>query len=619
MRESRFIEQNKKKWYEFEQILRQKQKEPEKISKLFVQITEDLSYARTFYPNRSVRVYLNKLAQQVFVNLYRMRAQRKNKFWLFWSDELPYILYNSRRAILISFLFFAFSMLIGIMGSRTDPSFARNILGDRYVEMTITNIEEGDPMAVYKGHRRTEMFLAITWNNIRVAFFTFIFGVFLGLGTYAILIGNGVMLGVFQYFFYEKGYFFDSFVTIWQHGTIEISSIIIAGAAGITLGRGLLYPGTYSRIQSFQIAGMRAVKIFLSTLPLFIIAGFIEGFITRITDAPLLLRLSVILVSLCFILFFYIWLPWHKHRKGYQQSYNDDEVPPSKPFTLYYGIIGNAVLVKKSFSFLKEHIQAFFKIALAFAIILTGYYYFFNKDIFYTNMVPSFELVFFMPFVYITDLYQIIDYRETPFLLIINTVGFSMIIHLSLKIFVSKLHNQKVRQPFYNFIQAVIITFIAQLPFLLPPLLSIVVSIIIAPLLFLYLSSLYMYKGVMHEATDAFKTYLTGNYFKLLFTALVCMLIAVVMMFVFATPFTYIYVSIVTNFLVDSTTTFYDTYMIYMLLTGSFGMFLLFPFYVMGALLKTLSAREYSTAEMLKQRISHIGKQRRAYGLTRED
>ena len=71
MRETAFIEQNKKKWEQFESILKQPNRNPDKLSELFIQVTDDLSYARTFYPNRSVKVYLNNLSQKIFSSIYK--------------------------------------------------------------------------------------------------------------------------------------------------------------------------------------------------------------------------------------------------------------------------------------------------------------------------------------------------------------------------------------------------------------------------------------------------------------------------------------------------------------------------------------------------------------------
>ena len=73
MRETNFIDQNKKKWKDFERVLDGQYKDPEKLKDLFIQVTDDLSYSRTFYSNRSVRVYLNNLAQRVFFSIYKSK------------------------------------------------------------------------------------------------------------------------------------------------------------------------------------------------------------------------------------------------------------------------------------------------------------------------------------------------------------------------------------------------------------------------------------------------------------------------------------------------------------------------------------------------------------------
>ncbi|MDC3299136.1 stage II sporulation protein M, partial [Flavobacteriaceae bacterium] len=93
------------------------------------------------------------------------------------------------------------------------------------------------------------------------------------------------------------------------HGTIEISVIIIASCAGLVLGNGLMFPRTYSRLASFKISFLNGLKIMLSTVPFFIIAGFIEGFVTRYTQMPDWLAVTIIASSLLLILFYYIIYP----------------------------------------------------------------------------------------------------------------------------------------------------------------------------------------------------------------------------------------------------------------------------------------------------------------------
>ncbi|MCW8811100.1 MAG: stage II sporulation protein M [Ignavibacteriaceae bacterium] len=153
------------------------------------------------------------------------------------------------------------------------------------------------------------MFLGITFNNIRVSFIAFMFGLLISFGTAWILLSNGIMLGAFQYFFYIHGLLLESVLVIWIHGTLEISSIIVAGCAGITLGNSILFPGTYSRKQSFMIGAKEGLKMIVSLIPIFITAGFLEAFVTRHTGMPVILSLTIILGSLTFVIWYFFVYP----------------------------------------------------------------------------------------------------------------------------------------------------------------------------------------------------------------------------------------------------------------------------------------------------------------------
>lgn len=340
MKETRFIEQNKEKWAEYEQLLGEKRPDPERLSELFVQITDDLSYARTFYPNRSVRVFLNSMASRIFQNIYRGKSFPGARLVRFWKTELPQALWEGRMAILLSFSIFTIAFITGVVSSIIEPEFARTILGDEYVTMTLGNIENGDPMAVYKHAGPLGMTAGIAANNLFVAFRTAILGVLASLGTVLSLLYNGVMVGAFQYFFISKGLFTESFLTIWIHGTLEISAIIIAGASGLIAGSGLLFPGTYRRIQAFQITIRRGFKIFIGTVPIFVLAAIFEGFLTRFTETPDILRGLFILASLLFVLWYFVFLPYFKWRRGeFREISGTTELPPDDQYPIRFHLI----------------------------------------------------------------------------------------------------------------------------------------------------------------------------------------------------------------------------------------------------------------------------------------
>ncbi len=145
---------------------------------------------------------------------------------------------------------------------------------------------------------------------------SYVFGLSAGVMTFFMSMQNGIMLGSFQYFFYENGVFEQSLRGIWLHGAMEIFSIIIATMAGFILAGSILFPGTYSRYQSFVTGARQSMKILISTLPFFVMAGFIEGFVTRLSNTmPLWLNVLIIVLTLSFISFYYLILPFIHHKK----------------------------------------------------------------------------------------------------------------------------------------------------------------------------------------------------------------------------------------------------------------------------------------------------------------
>ncbi len=320
MKEVTFIRRNIDKWKETERVVEQaKTLSPDKLADVYVEITADLAFSQTHFPNSRITIYLNNLAFALHHEIYRNKREKWGRVFTFWTDEVPQTMYDARRELLISFVVFTISIFIGVLSTANDPNFVRLILGNSYVDMSLENIANGEPMAVYNGSSEVPMFLGITLNNIMVSFHCFAMGILTSFGTGYILFSNGVMVGAFQTFFYQHGLLWESSLAIFLHGTLELWAIIVAGAAGLALGNGWLFPGTYSRLESFRRGAKRGLKIIVGTVPVFIMAGFIEGFVTRHTDLPTALRLGFILVSLAFILFYYIYLP-NKRKHGIAET-----------------------------------------------------------------------------------------------------------------------------------------------------------------------------------------------------------------------------------------------------------------------------------------------------------
>ena len=311
MREVAFIKQNKSKWLDFEQaLLGTSTKSPDETARLYIQLINDLSYAQTYYPKSKTVVYLNHLASQIYQKIYKTKREDKNRFVSFFSTEVPLLVYQYKRYIGYSFLLFFCCVFIGAISAKYDENFVRLILGDDYVNMTLDNIKDGNPLAVYKSGSEFGSYVVITINNLFVGLKCYIYGIFGGVGTFMALFYNSIMLGSFQYFFYQQGVFWQSVRGIWIHGSMEIFAMVIEGACGFILGASILFPRTFSRLNSFKIGFKNSLKIFLSTIPFTILAGFLEGFITRYSIVmPNWLSIFIIVSTLSFISFYYLIFP----------------------------------------------------------------------------------------------------------------------------------------------------------------------------------------------------------------------------------------------------------------------------------------------------------------------
>lgn len=317
MREVAFIKQNKEKWLNFEQsIFGKNLKNPDELASLYIHLVNDLAYAQTYYPKSKTILYLNNLAAKAFQKIYKTKREDTNRFVHFWKIEVPMIVYDYRRYVLYAFIIFGSFVSIGVLSAAYDDTFVRLILGDQYVNMTLENIEKGDPVAVYKSGSNWGSFIGITLNNLYVGIRTFILGVFGGLGTGLSLLYNGIMLGAFQYFFHKEGVFWESVRGIWIHGAMEIFAIVIEGAAGLLLGASILFPKTYSRLTSFKMGMKDGVKILISTFPFTFAAGFLEGYVTRYSNSmPNWLSVGIIIVTLSIISYYYLIYPFILHTK----------------------------------------------------------------------------------------------------------------------------------------------------------------------------------------------------------------------------------------------------------------------------------------------------------------
>ncbi|HRH65789.1 MAG TPA: stage II sporulation protein M [Bacteroidia bacterium] len=608
MRETDFIEQNKQKWLELEDLLKEDRKDPDKLSRLFVQVTDDLAYSRTFYPNRTVRVYLNTIAQQVFSSIYKNRKENKKRFVHFWKEELPRLVFESRKQLTLSLILFLVSFIIGAVSTAYDSHFPRVMLGDEYVEMTLENIKKGDPMAVYKRSGSSEMFLAISLNNLKVAFMAFVFGAFYILGTVFLVLYNGIMVGAFQYFFYQQGFLLSSSLTIWLHGTLEISGIILGAGAGITMGQGLVFPGTYSRLQSFMLSARRGFRILLGVIPIIVLAAVIESFLTRYTETPDSVKGLLILLSLIVILGYFVWYPLMKSRRGFAEEEKEILLPVNESFSIEVTEIrSNGEIFRDVFLFFKKEFGNIFR----FAWWLT---------------IPTAALIFFLPhagnifgenefrYTYRDWFFatQFLNYSKFPFLIFINTFFMSLLFLNTMRLFRKHLSVdpamivQEKTTFLVDFLKTYAILFIFHAVYFINGGLLFLVFFITGPFLFTWLSTALLLRTNLAKSFSISLhsiTLSTGKSYGLF--CILC-LVGLICFFLIDSPLVYFYYEII-NWNLNLEYTVVQQIVLFLMMFSSYLIFgLVVPIFLCGSGLLYFSIKEMDEANGLKHRILHF-------------
>lgn len=328
MREAMFIKKNAQKWQEYQHL---QTDDPDETAGRFINLMDDLSYAKTFYPHSKVTRWINSLSVSIYQSLYRNKKEKFSRIGTFFAKELPLTFRKYHRIFLFTFIVFFVFCLMGVLSSAKDESFIKGVLGEEYVQMTEDNIAKGDPFGVYKDESYFSMFVHIAFNNIRIDFLMFLGGILFGLITMWLLFSNSIMLGCFQYLFFIKGLGWKSVLVIWVHGTLEISAMVIAGTAGFILGSSLIFTGTFKRSESFNRGVKDALKIIVALIPITLFAAFLESYVTHLMSQtfdkdiatngmPVWASVAILAASLSFIIWYFIIYPVQLDKKIKRQS-----------------------------------------------------------------------------------------------------------------------------------------------------------------------------------------------------------------------------------------------------------------------------------------------------------
>jgi uncharacterized membrane protein SpoIIM required for sporulation len=260
------------------------------------QAAADLAYAQTHFPGSETAAYLNRLVGQAHGELYGATPRRLSSLWRFLSVGYPRLVRRNWRPIAVAGGILFGAVAIGYLLAYVNYPLARLFLPEAFRNV-------GDPAERGLGANQDLVAMIapalsafITVNNIQVALVSFAGGMTFGALTAYSMFSNGMMLGVLGGVAGKSGDILGFWSLIVPHGALELPAIVLAGGGGLMLARALLFPGDLPRGEALRRVSGPAVRVVLGTVPLFIIAGLVEGFFTpRAIDPALKLGLGVVL------------------------------------------------------------------------------------------------------------------------------------------------------------------------------------------------------------------------------------------------------------------------------------------------------------------------------------
>lgn len=310
MKQQFFVETNRAKWdfYALESK-RMKVLSPSAVSQYYLELSTDLAFAQTYYPKSDLVAYLEKLTLNYHQYIYQRNPTRWKEFLYFFTHDLPLACYEARRELWLTSLIFVVGALIGWVSQMGNVNFADLFFGESYMTTTRKNIVEGNPFGIYEGMGEFQMFWDIMWNNCIVGTRTFLSGLLTLFFTVFMLLRTGIMVGCFDAFFAQQGLLAEVLLVPNMHGVLELPAIIIAGGGGMVLGTSWLFPGHRSRLSAFRQGAICGVRLYLFSLFLFVIAAFIEGYLTRHTEFPIAVRATFVGIGLIVMSYYTLILP----------------------------------------------------------------------------------------------------------------------------------------------------------------------------------------------------------------------------------------------------------------------------------------------------------------------
>lgn len=278
--------------------------EIKQLASLYRSVSADLARARTHQTlvGNTIVQNLQRLTSRSYSQIYQgARRQEWQGVLAFYRSGFPSVVQETSGYIALSTGLFLLGGLVGWWFSWRDPVFLSIVVPEHLIEtvrdgkLWMGSILGTEPLASSQ----------IMINNLAVSFRAVAGGLTLGIFTIFLLFFNGLMIGSIATLVGQNNLAVPFWAFVFPHGSLELPAIFLAGAAGLLIARGILFPGQYRRIDAIKFYGLKAAQLVYGVIPLLIVAGTIEGFFSPSPSIPDVLKylagitLFVTLISYC--------------------------------------------------------------------------------------------------------------------------------------------------------------------------------------------------------------------------------------------------------------------------------------------------------------------------------
>ncbi len=289
---NRFLQKRMPVWQELEHLLNEVDRRgmrslgidgARRFGRLYRAVSSDLIRSRTELVDAAVVDYLNDLIARSYAHIYAGTERRGRRIARFFLREFPRLVRREWKPVALSAALLLSGVVFGALAAAYDPSSLAVVIPEGHQAVTPEERVEREERTggLSEGQQAAAFSSFLFTHNIQVTFLVFSLGLTFGIGTAATLLFNGIPLGALamQYHQYGRDLFFWAWIL--PHGIPELTTIVIAGGAGLVLARGLLMPGRLRRLDALVMEARTAARMVVGGMPLLVLAGLIEGTISQ--------------------------------------------------------------------------------------------------------------------------------------------------------------------------------------------------------------------------------------------------------------------------------------------------------------------------------------------------